>query len=184
MKGQTARSMPDDNAARELIRERLLEVFESTRESPGSGFEPESFIHYLITNRDGSLNVRNSFKGKRYFVKFMRRVEITFAVCFSNDDLESLNGITKMTDRVAYLQCTPKSSLTVISNRLKEPFNFNIVIFALVLSFPLGAMLFKLFSYPGLMGLTLPFLLVMLVVYDHRRDRAHLERLRDRIAKS
>ena len=175
--------MPSDHADKAQIRERLLEVFESIRESPGSGFEPERFIHYLITNLDGSLNVHNSFKGKRYFVKFIQRVETAFGVCFSNDDLESFKGITKMTDRVAYLQCTPKSSLTVISNRLKEPFNSNIVTFALVLSFPLGAILFKLCSFFGLAGLTAPLLLIILVVRSYRRDRAHHKRLQDQITK-
>jgi hypothetical protein len=73
------------------IRQRLLEVFEAVRELPGSDFEPERFIHYLVANPKGNLNIHNSFKGKRYFVKFIQQVEVTFAVCFSNNDLETLH---------------------------------------------------------------------------------------------
>lgn len=170
-----------DHADNDQIRDRLLEVFELIRESPGCEYEPENFIHYLIANPGGRLNIHNSFKGKRFFVRFIERVQTVFAVCFSNNDLETLKSLTKMTTRVAYLQATPKSSLTVISNRLKTPFNFNIVLLIAFISFPLIAILLKLFSLIGLAGLVVPLLLIFLIIRMHRRDRAYHEQLRELI---
>jgi hypothetical protein len=176
--------MPTADVKKSNIRKRLLEVFESMRESPGSDFEPERLIHYLIENPKGNLNVHNSFKGKRYFVKFKQQVETTFAVCFSNNDLETLLGITTMTERVDYLQRTPKSSLTVISNRLREPFNPNMSIFILVIFLPVIGFLFKTFSFFGLVVLALPVLLILLLIRSHHQERIHYQTLRDQITKA
>jgi hypothetical protein len=68
--------MSTTDADKSDIRERLLEVFEAVRELPGSDFEPERFIHYLVANPKGTLNVHNSFKGKRYFVKFIQQLRL------------------------------------------------------------------------------------------------------------
>jgi hypothetical protein len=176
--------MTNETPNKEEIRDILVAEFEEVRETPGTPFNPERFIHFLMANPDGKRNVHNSFKGKRYFVEFIKRIETKFGVCFSNNDLETIVGLSKVTERVAYLQGTPKSSLTVIANRLREPFNPNIVIVIMVLSLPIVYGFYKLLSYVGLVSLGIPAFAIALVVHLHRRDRIHYETLRQQIMKA
>ncbi len=176
--------MTNETSNKEEIRNILLAEFEEVRETPGAHFNPEKFIHFLIANPDGKRTVHNSFKGKRYFVRFIRCIETKFGVCFSNSDLETIVGLSKMTERVAYLQSTPKSSLTVIANRLRDPFNPNIVIVIVFLSLPIVYALYKLLSYVGLISLGIPAFATALVVHLHRRDRIHYETLHQQIMKA
>jgi hypothetical protein len=176
--------MTNKTPNKEEIRDILLAEFEGVRERPGSSFDPERFIHFLMANPDGKRNVHNSFKGKRYFVKFVERIESKFGVCFSNSDLETIVGLSKMTDRVAYLQGTPKSSLTVIANRLRDPFNPNIVIVIMLLSLPIVYAFYRLLSYVGLVSLGIPAFTIGLVFHLHHRHRIHYETLRQQIMKA
>lgn len=176
--------MTNETTSKEEIRDILLAEFEAVRETPGTYFNPEKFIHFLIVNPDGKRNVHNSFKGKRYFVRFIKHIETKFGVCFSNSDLETVVGLSKMTERVAYLQNTPKSSLTVIANRLRNPFNPNVAIVIVFLSLPIVYAFYKLLSYVGLVSVGIPVFAIALVVHLHRRDRHHHETLRQQIMKA
>jgi hypothetical protein len=53
----------------------ILSIFEAVRETPGSSYDQRRFIHYLIQNSEGKRDIHKSFKGKRYFVRFIWAVE-------------------------------------------------------------------------------------------------------------
>jgi hypothetical protein len=100
----------------------------------------------LIQNSEGKRDIHKSFKGKQCFVRFIWAVEKKFGICFSNKDWDTIRDLSKLTERLTILMKTPRSTLTVINNRPKEPFSYTAPIMVAVFSLLIALICFRVFG--------------------------------------
>jgi hypothetical protein len=160
--------------------ERILEIFESVREVPGAPFDAEHLVQYLIDNPDRRIELHDTFKGKRRFFRFMRTIEEEYTICFSLKD-DELKSLGQWVDRVTYLRSTPKSSLTTIANRMKEPPPY-IPALVVAVVFLIGvAFGWRLFSAYSLFLLVVPITVIIFLYRSHWQELRFYSDMKEKI---
>ncbi len=133
-----------------MIRDEVLESFEKNRKEPGTPFEEDHFIDYLIANPKYKGAIHNSFEGKRRFFKFWNQIQLDQGICFSFKDRDKNYSLAAFIERIKELQNNPKSSKAALRHQMKYSFEWNITIFmnaillsaiALTLKWPFIALL-------------------------------------------
>ena len=148
------------------LRNRILEIFEATRESPGEPYEQDFLVQYLIKNPGRSVDIHNTFKGKRRLSNFRKMLESEYTVCFGIKDYY-MKSLRQFEERIVYLRKTPKSSLTTINNHLKDRPPDALSIAVCFIPLPFVAISVKLFSGYGLCIIMLPVAIVFLLYRSH-----------------
>ena len=74
------------------IRERILEIFSSSREESDAPYDEKNFLEFLVCPAGEDL--RNTFRGARLFGRFMSRIEDEFGICFPLNVMEK-SGICR-----------------------------------------------------------------------------------------
>lgn len=100
------------------VRQRILELFEKHRATPGAPFEETHFLDFLLPNPAQKRAVYDSFKGVRRLNAFLDDVQDDFAVCLSIADRTDNLSLTKLVDRVQQLEKSPRGSLASLNNRV------------------------------------------------------------------
>jgi hypothetical protein len=103
------------------LRDRLLRIFEQTRQAPGTPYEAGRLLAFLTEPpaRTGR-RVADTFPGRRRFVRFMHAVQLETGVCFTLEDWERGFGLDDLTNLVAAKMATPDQSLRLARRRLAE----------------------------------------------------------------
>lgn len=167
--------------SREQVTEEIIDEFERLREVPGSSFDRDRLVDYLVANPTGNQHIESTYKGRRLFSRFIEKLELRLAVCFSLKDLETLRGLDSFADRISHLQKNPRGSIGVITGRLKEPFPLNLAIVISVLCLlPVGLSI-KLAGAWGMLSLLIPGGLLFTIWRLHEVDRKHCREVRARI---
>ena len=109
-------------------KDRILEIFERHRASPGSPFPEEGFLNYLLAEPKGREAVRNSFPGLRRFNAFVEAVQLEFGVCFSLKDLEANYSLPRFVERVEDLERSPRGSLASLENQSRAGPGWSILV--------------------------------------------------------
>ena len=99
-----------DNLAPQIAR-----LFEDARESPGEPI-PEYFLDGLLTGAPRPVD--DSWRGKRRKVAFLRRVEVFYAICFTQADHERLWRFSAFVDRVAERAASPEANRQTVAKCL------------------------------------------------------------------
>jgi hypothetical protein len=68
------------------VRDRIMQIFEETRQTPGAPVPEPHFMEGLV--RPGRASLDNSFRGKSRKVRFLDAVEREFAICLLDADRE------------------------------------------------------------------------------------------------
>lgn len=97
-----------------MDRAKILELFEQTREDSTGPCEEDNFLQFLI--KPSGKNIDSTFKGKRYKIRFLEKIQMEFGICFPNDFYEkdwSLKDFavyidTRKKDRAANLRMARK----------------------------------------------------------------------------
>tara|TARA_R110002049_G_C8905369_1_gene541953 strand:- start:199 stop:705 length:507 start_codon:yes stop_codon:yes gene_type:complete len=100
------------------IKSRILEVFESERNSPGLDFEESRFMDFLTS--PPKKNLKNSFRGVRKYYRFMDSVEYKFGICFSYADLDKTYSVDKLTKKVIARIKKGKGNNMILKRRKEE----------------------------------------------------------------
>jgi hypothetical protein len=160
--------------------DRILAIFESVREVPGTAYDAEYLVQYLIDNPERKIELHNTFKGKRRFSRFTRTLEEEYTICFSLKD-DELTSLKQWVDRVTYLRSTPKSSLTTIANRMEErPPDLPALAIA-VIFLPIVAIGWRLFGVSSLLLLALPITVIWLMYRSHWQELRFYSDMKEKI---
>lgn len=164
------------------IKEKIIAVFEATRELPGESYDENSIVLYLVENPTGYGSIHNTFKGKRRLSKFLKAIESEFLICFSLKDWEALVSLDQIEKRINYLLATPKSSITTIRNRLKDGPPDMLALVVCILCLPIIGIFFKLFGVKGLASLIIPTILVLLIYHHfYWKEQRYYKELKNKI---
>lgn len=90
------------------VRDRIVELFERHRETPGAPYDERRFLEFL--------RAEPACGGELHFIE---EVQLEFAVCFSTKDWESTYSLDQFAARGAKLQHSPRGSLRSLRNQLK-----------------------------------------------------------------
>lgn len=103
------------------LRERVLALFEAARQAKGAGYEPERFLAFLTEPpaRTGR-RVADTFRGRRYFVRFMESAQLEFGVCFTNEEWERGFSLDEFVERIANKLAKPEQAHRLACARLEE----------------------------------------------------------------
>ena len=100
-------------------RDRVVELFEKHRATPGAPYEGDHFLDFLLAEPKGKRAVYNSFRGLRRFNAFLDEVQYEFAVCFSLEDRETSYPLEKFVARVLELQESHRGSLKSLDHQAR-----------------------------------------------------------------
>lgn len=162
------------------VRQRILDLFEKHRATPGAPFEEAHFLDFLLPNPAQKRAVYDSFRGLRRLNAFLDDVQDDFTVCLSIADRTDNLSLTKLVDRVQQLEQSPRGSLASLKNRVAAGPGWKVLIVADLLI----ALLVMMFRHSPI-GLGLVAVVALLVngafLRMHFRDRAYHARLRQKI---
>ena len=103
------------------IRDRVLTIFEQTRQSPGAPFEPERLLASLTAPlAPKGRRVADTFGGRRRFVGFMNTIQRDIGICFTLDEWDRGFGLDDLTKLVAEKAARPDQSLRLAQRRLEQ----------------------------------------------------------------
>jgi hypothetical protein len=103
------------------IRDAVVRLFETARQSEGGEYDPERFLAFLTeipapTGRRAA----DTFNGRRRFVRFMDAVQMEFGVCFSNDDWNRGFTMDQFVERIEMKIAKPAEAHRLAQRRLHE----------------------------------------------------------------
>lgn len=162
-------------------RQRILELFEKHRASPGAEFREEHFLDFLLANPSGKGAVHNSFRGLRRFNRFINEVQYEFGVCFSLTDFESTYSVDRLVERITELQRSRRGSLQSLKNQGRAGAGWGVVVVVdfVILAFAAVGMHRNLWIAIPLVVIAIAVTLAFFVFA--RNASAYLRRLRTRI---
>jgi hypothetical protein len=123
------------------LRDQILSVFERTRQSPGAPFEPDRLLAFLTDPpAPKGRRVRDTFAGRRRFVRFMNTIQRDAGICFTIDEWERGFGLDDLTSLVAKKAGRPEQGLRLARQRVEEarrrqvadPLKFGLLTFPLL----------------------------------------------------
>ena len=100
------------------MKDQVLKIFESIRDTPHAPFEEENFMQYLVKNPSGRL--KNTFKGARKYFDFMEKLEQAFSICWSVDDLDKLWSLNQLLERIQEKQTNITDTKKLVTKRIYE----------------------------------------------------------------
>ena len=90
-----------------MDRNKILELFEQIREDSTEPYKEDNFLQFLIKSNNKDIN--NSFKGRRYKIRFLEKVQMEFGVCFPKNFYEQTWSLSDFT---AYIETRKKDQPT------------------------------------------------------------------------
>ncbi len=165
-------------------RDRILELFERHRKTPGAPFEESHFLDYLLAAPKKRRAVYDSFPGLWRLNAFLDAVQSEFSICFSLKDREANHSLDGFVRRVAELGRNRRSSLASLRSRQMQPFGWSPVVFFNILGLSACAIAFRLSPFlAGLLAVAI-VLANAAAVRAFVRERAYCRRLMAKIKGS
>lgn len=172
---------PADTDVDEL-RAKLVELFETHRETPGAAFDDSTFLDYLLAKPAGRGAIRNSVTGLGRLHRFIRDVELDQGICLSDDELERDWSSFELAKRVRHKRKNPGAGLRFVAERLAKEqsafmqgalwLNLIVIVAVVTLAGVIGSKLF------GLFGAVLVIALNVMLLRTRSRNVAHLRELK------
>jgi hypothetical protein len=166
----------------------ILASFEKHREKPGTHFDAEEFLDFLMADGRPLGDVRNGFGGLKRLMAFYDTLQLECAVCLESQDMERSWSVDRLADRILQKKKNLAAQRGIARRRLEnaerclisEPLKFG-----LFLILPAFFILWGFFSGDWRAGLTL-FTLGALVVFGiynlQRKELAYCRRLLEEIS--
>jgi hypothetical protein len=111
-------------------RDKVVALFEKHRITPGTPFDEDHFLDFLLSEPKKKRAVYDSFRGLRRFNAFIDEVQYEFAICFSLKDREANYCLDRFIDRVKELETSRRSSLASLNNQIKAGPGWNAIVVA------------------------------------------------------
>lgn len=116
-----------------------MAIFQRHRQAPGTPFESDRFLAYLLDPPAPRGGLRNSFASLRRLNPFIDEVQLAFAIHFSKRDVEAEYTLDDFADRVAQLCSSPQASMASLRNARRRGFGWGAVVLLNLLLFSLAA---------------------------------------------
>jgi hypothetical protein len=161
-------------------RDRILELFEKHRVTPGAQYDDDHFLDFLLESPKQKRVVYNSFRGLRRFNAFLDEVQYEFAVCFSMKDRDANYPVDKFVNRVQELQKSRRSSLKSLNNQFKAGAGWQVLVVADFIIFIVAVWL-QNSLWAMFLVVALAIVINLWFILFAKRSKVYLVRLRDRI---
>lgn len=115
------------------IRDKILELFKKERSKPNSEFDESHFLDFLTYPAHSRDTIKNSFLGVRKYYRFMGRLELEFAICFTTYDLDKYYSVNSMTKKIQERIERKRGNLLVLKQRFEEKEKYFVEIALLIL---------------------------------------------------
>jgi hypothetical protein len=103
------------------VHERLLSIFEQTRQARGAPFEPQRLLAFLTEPpAPKGRRVADTFAGRRRFMRFMNAVQLETGICFTQEEWDGKFGLDDLTELVTAKAARPDRALHLAKQRLQE----------------------------------------------------------------
>mgnify|MGYP006908283423 CR=1 FL=1 len=110
-----------DERKSENVAEIVTKCFEAARENTGGPYEPERLLAYLTEPpAQTGRRVRDTFAGRRRFVRFMESLQIEFGICFTMKEWEQGFGLDEISRLIERKTTKPDSQARLALNRERE----------------------------------------------------------------
>lgn len=162
------------------VRQRILELFEKHRATPGAPFEEAHFLDFLLPDPQQKRAVYNSFRGLRRLNALLDELQEEFTICLSIADRTDNLSLTKLVDRVQQLEKSPRGSLASLNNRVAAGPGWKVLFVADLL---IAVLVMAVRHWPIGLGLVAGLALLVNGAFlrMHFRDRAYHARLKQKI---
>ena len=157
----------------------ILEIFRAVREERDAPYDENNFIQYLI--KPNGRSIHDTWKGKRYFVKFMNRVELQYGVTFPQGFYEKKWSLAKFAAYVDDRRRKPDVNRRYVLKQQGSPQLAPIFVFGflnVIVFFPFPALLRLPF---GWLYLAVPLAANIWLWRFGKAIRSHDERLLENI---
>jgi hypothetical protein len=147
------------------LRDRILSIFEKTRQAPGAPFEPERLLAFLTEPpAPKGRRVADTFAGRRRFVGFMNAIQRDIGICFTVEEWDRGFGLDDLINIVAKKAVRPEQGLRLAQQRVEDarrrqvadPVKFGLLTFPLLVAAGLAdswmARLALLLAWAGVVG--------------------------------
>jgi hypothetical protein len=105
----------------ESIRDVVTRLFEQARQSPGATYQPDRFLaHLTAPAATTGRRVRDTFAGRRRFVRFMHAVQLELAICFTQSEWDGVFGENEFIALLETKVAKPQVALRLARKRMQE----------------------------------------------------------------
>ncbi|MBP4138402.1 hypothetical protein [Flavobacterium geliluteum] len=115
------------------IRDKVLELFKKERSKPDSEFDESHFLDFLTYPAHSRDTIKNSFLGVRKYYRFMGKLELEFAICFTPYDLDKYYSVNSMTKKIQERIEKKLGNLLVLKERNEEKDKYFIEILLIII---------------------------------------------------
>lgn len=133
-----------------MIKDRVVDLFEESRESEAEPYQEDNFLQFLIKQNGKSID--DSFKGKKYKISFLEKVQMEFGVCFPESAYEKTWSLPDFITCIETRRKAQAINLEMAQKRLNQSkkSDSNLLIFMNVLLLPLASISYYLLALPVL----------------------------------
>jgi len=163
----------------QAIRDKVLELFEQHRETPGAPYDESHFLDFLLVNPRQKNAMTHSFRGLRRLNAFRDQIQNEFMIFFSSKDRDTNYSLERFVARIAELQNNPAASLASMRRPMQGRVE-GIVVFG-PLAFFLPAFILRDYIVLAILLFTCGIGLLGFFLRFYRRERLNLQQLHHRI---
>lgn len=139
-----------------MITDKILEIFKEVREDHAEPYQEDNFFQFLI--KQNGKKIDDTFKGKRYKIRFLDKIQMEFDICFPDDVYNKTWSLSDFSAYVDDRRNKKDANLRMAQKRLDQSKKSDINLF--VLSNALLLPLFFLSPYLLVLPLTANALLL------------------------
>lgn len=117
------------------IKDKILDLFNKTRQKPYSNFNESHFLDFLSNPPRPKNSIKNSFKGVKMYYRFMDKLELEFGICFKLSELDNYYSVDSLTKKVAERIQKKRGNLVILKkrNEEKEKYWIELILIAIIL---------------------------------------------------
>ena len=156
-----------------MTTDKILEIFKEIREDGAEPYQESNFLQFLI--KQNGKGIDDTFKGKRYKIRFLDKIQMEFGICFPDDFYSKTWSLSDFSAYVADRRNKKDANLRMAQKRLNQSKKSDISI--LVLSNALLLPLFFLSPYLLALPLTANALLLWFKYREIRYNRKLVKKI-------
>jgi hypothetical protein len=102
------------------VRATIVRIFEQTRETPGTPYEPKRLLAFLTEPPGAGTRVADTFAGRRRWVRFMNAVQLELGICFTQEEWDRGFGLDQLVEVATAKAGAANQQLRLARKRLEE----------------------------------------------------------------
>ncbi|MEM7374706.1 MAG: hypothetical protein AAF587_39305 [Bacteroidota bacterium] len=123
------------------IKQIILDIFIQMRKRPSTLYEDSHFMDYLTHPPHRKDGLKGSFSGSKAYYRFLSRLELEFAICFTQADQDRYYSVDQMVAKVQERIHKRRGNVIIIKRRKEDKHLFLFEILLSLLLFMVWAWL-------------------------------------------